>query len=66
MHLRGLGNALVVALISIGLMIGALSISLVEFVPQATPTATNSMFLSPAPLTVTPTITAHTDPNAWA
>jgi LysM repeat protein len=56
MHLRGLGNALVVALISIGLMVGALSISLVEFAPQATPTATNSLFLSPALLTVTPTV----------
>lgn len=56
MQLRGLGNALVVALISIGLMIGALSISLVEFAPQATPTATNSLFLSPAPLTVTQTV----------
>ena len=56
MHLRGLGNALVVALISIGFMIGALSISLVEFAPQATPTATNSLLLSPAPLTATPTV----------
>jgi len=55
MQLRGLGNALVVALISIGLMIGALSISLVEFAPQATPTATNSLFSSPAPVTVTQT-----------
>ena len=56
MHSRGLGSALVVALISIGLMIGALSISLVEFAPQATPTATNSVFLSPAPLTATQTV----------
>ena len=56
MRLRGLGNALVVALISIGLMIGALSISLVEFVPQATSTATNSLFLSPVHLTATPTV----------
>jgi LysM repeat protein len=56
MRLRGLGNALVVALISIGLMVGALSISLVEFVPQATPSATNSLFLSPMLLTVTQTV----------
>ena len=63
--LRGLGNALVVALISIGLMVGALSISLVEFVPQATPTATNSLFLlsrasdrhlTPSVPTLTPTL----------
>jgi LysM repeat protein len=59
--LRELGNALAVALISIGLMIGSLSISLVEFVPQATPTAENLVF-SPIPLTATyttvPTLTA--------
>ncbi len=53
--LRDLGNALVVALISIGLMIGALSISLVEFVPEAVPTATNNLLLSPAPVTATAT-----------
>jgi LysM repeat protein len=58
MRLRGLGNALVVALISIGLMVGALSISLVEFVPQATPTATDVLFSSPVPLTATLTPTA--------
>ncbi|MFN8410773.1 MAG: LysM peptidoglycan-binding domain-containing protein [Anaerolineales bacterium] len=54
--LRDFGNALVVALISIGLMIGALSISLVEFVPEATPTATNNQLASPIPLTATPTL----------
>ena len=53
---RDLGNALVVALISIGLIVGALSISLVEFVPEASPTATNNLLPSPAPLTATPTI----------
>jgi LysM repeat protein len=53
--LRGIGNALVVALISVGLMIGALSISLVEFVPQLTPTA-GGMIPSPIPLTVTNTL----------
>lgn len=51
--LRDLGNALVVALISVGLMIGALSISLVEFVPEAAPTVTDSLFASPIPLTAT-------------
>lgn len=60
--LRDLGNALVVALISVGLMIGALSISLVEFVPEAAPTATSNLLPSPAPLTATstlpPTLTA--------
>lgn len=50
---RDLGNALVVALISVGLMIGALSISLVEFVPEAAPTVTDSLFASPVPLTAT-------------
>jgi LysM repeat protein len=63
MRLRDLGNALVVALISIGLMVGALSISLVEFAPQATPTATNSLFSSPAPLTVTQTVTPTLTPT---
>jgi LysM repeat protein len=53
--LRDLGNALAVALISVGLMIGALSISLVEFVPEALPTATNNLLSSPEPLTATPT-----------
>ena len=56
MRLRDLGNALVVALISVGLMAGALSISLVEFAPQATATATNNVSVSPAPLTATSTL----------
>lgn len=55
-NLRGFGNALVVALISTGLMIGALSISLVEFVPEAAPTTTNVLIPSPAPLTATATL----------
>ena len=55
-NLREFGNALVVALISIGLMIGALSISLVEFVPQATPTIEQNRFPSPLPITVTNTL----------
>jgi len=54
--LRGFANALVVALISTGLIIGALSISLVEFVPQAVPTGTNILPPSPAPLTATSTL----------
>lgn len=53
--MRGMTNALVVALISIGLIIGALSISLVEFAPQAAPTATNVLPPSPAPITATET-----------
>ncbi|MBL8101942.1 MAG: LysM peptidoglycan-binding domain-containing protein [Anaerolineales bacterium] len=54
--LRDFGNALVIAMLSIGLMVGALSISLVEFVPEAAPTATNIVMPSPLPLTATPTI----------
>lgn len=53
--LRDFGNALVIALLSIGLMVGALSISLVEFVPEAAPTATSILLPSPLPLTATPT-----------
>lgn len=57
MHgLRGFMNALIVALISTGLTIGALSISLVEFAPQAVSTATSVMPPSPAPLTATSTL----------
>jgi LysM repeat protein len=54
--MRGFGNALVVALISIVLVLGSLSISLVEFVPEATPTATNILVASPAPVTATSTV----------
>ena len=53
---RDFRNALVVAFISIGLTIGALSISLVEFVPQAVPSPTNLILPSPAPLTATFTL----------
>jgi LysM repeat protein len=53
---RDFGNALIVAFISIGLIVGALSISLVEFSPQATPTPTNIIFPSPQPETATPTL----------
>lgn len=63
--LRELGNALVVAVISIGLMLGALSISLVEFVPEATPTTTFALFPSPLPVTATDTAppTVTQDPS---
>lgn len=54
--MRDFRNALVVALISIGLTIGSLSISLVEFVPQAIPTPTNIILPSPLPLTATSTL----------
>ena len=53
---RDFTNALVVALISIGLIIGALSISLVEFVPEEIPSATSSLIPSPIPLTATETL----------
>lgn len=57
-----LGNALVTALLSILLMIGALSISLVEFVPEVTPTATNIVLPSPIPLTATSTLEPSATP----
>ncbi len=60
--LRDFGNALVVALLSIGLMVGALSISLVEFVPEAAPTATSILIPSPAPLTPTATLPPTSTP----
>ncbi len=54
--LRDFGNALMIATLSIGLMVGALSISLVEFVPEAAPSATSVLLPSPLPVTVTLTI----------
>lgn len=62
MRFRDVGNALVIALISILLMVGALSISLVEFVPEVTPTSTNMVPPSPLPLTVTITLPPTTTP----
>ncbi len=53
--LRDFGNALVIAILSVGLMMGALSISLVEFVPAEASTPTSVLFPSPIPLTTTPT-----------
>jgi LysM repeat protein len=55
-RVRDLGNALVVTVVSVGLMLGALSISLVEFVPEAAPTATSLLLPSPMPLTPTSTL----------
>ncbi|HET7142981.1 MAG TPA: LysM peptidoglycan-binding domain-containing protein [Anaerolineales bacterium] len=54
-NLRDFGNALVVALISIGLIVGALSISLVGFSPEARPSPTNIIPASPLPVTATNT-----------
>lgn len=54
--MREFGTALIVALISISLMVGALSISLVEFNPEATPTPTNIIQSSPIPVTATFTL----------
>jgi LysM repeat protein len=61
---RDFGNALVVAGISVGLMLGALSISLVEFVPEAAPTATGVSLPSPVPLTPTSTFPPTFTPEA--
>jgi LysM repeat protein len=63
MRSRGFGNALVIGLISVGLMVGALSISLVEFAPQTTPTAVDEAIPSPVHLTATPTITPTLTPT---
>lgn len=62
--MREFGNALVVAIISIGLMLGALSISLVEFVPEATPSPTLISFPSPIPVTATSTFPPTFTPEA--
>lgn len=56
-RLHDSGIALIVALLSIGLMVGALSISLVEFTPEGTPTSTDYPLPSLAPLTYTSTLT---------
>jgi LysM repeat protein len=50
MQARALGNALAVALISIVLVLGALSISLVEFAPQAIPAVTHQSPFSTLPV----------------
>lgn len=61
---REFGNALVVAVVSIGLMLGALSISLVEFTPAPTPTPTVEIFPSPVPITATASSLPSPTPNA--
>jgi len=61
--LRDIGNALLVAFVAIGLILGALSISLVEFAPEATPTATNDLLESPVPLTATSSLTPSLTPT---
>jgi LysM repeat protein len=65
MRLRELGTALIIALASIGLVFGALSISLVEFIPEATPSATFALPPSPVPVTATATLppTSTQDPS---
>ncbi len=50
---REFGNALLIALLSIALIVGALSISLVEFSPGAIPTPSSNLLSSPEPLTAT-------------
>ena len=59
--LRDLGNALVVTLLSIGLTLGALSISLVGFIPEDVPEPTQTAIVTPIPVTATytfpPTLT---------
>lgn len=58
---RELGNALIAATLSIGLTLGALSISLVSFIPEEAPIPTQIVLESPIPVTATqtflPTIT---------
>lgn len=54
--LRDLGNALVVALLSIGLTLGALSVSLVSFIPEDAPEPTQTAFATPIPVTATHTV----------
>lgn len=53
---RDFGNALVAALLSIGLTLGALSISLVGFIPEESTAPTQALILSPVPVTATNTI----------
>lgn len=54
--LRGLGNAMVVALLSIGLTLGALSVSLVSFIPEDAPEPTQTAIATPIPVTATHTL----------
>lgn len=52
---RDFGNALVAAILSIGLTLGALSVSLVGFAPEETAPPTTEVISSPVPLTATHT-----------
>jgi LysM repeat protein len=61
---REIGNAVVIALISIGLIVGALSISLVEFSPEAIPSPTFFLLPSPEPLTTTQVLTSTPTPSS--
>lgn len=54
--LRQFGSALTLALISAGLVLGSLSLSLVEFAPAAQRTSTDVLLPSPALLTATATL----------
>ena len=54
--MRDFGNALVAALLSVGLMLGALSISLVGYIPEEVPAPTQALVLSPIPVTATNTL----------
>lgn len=58
--IRDIGNALLVAFVSIGLIFGALSMSLVEFAPEETPTAT---FVIATETSVPPTFTPSPIPS---
>jgi LysM repeat protein len=53
---RQFGNALLLALISTMLVLGGLSLSLVEFAKPAPPTSTDIVLPSPLPLTATATL----------
>jgi LysM repeat protein len=53
---RQFGNALILALVSTGLVLGGLSLSLVEFSRTAPPASTPSLLPSPVPLTATATL----------
>jgi LysM repeat protein len=64
MHdLRGLGNALVIALVSMALVAGALTISSIEFTQTESPTATLEVLPSPVPLTATPSLVPSATPD---
>lgn len=65
--MRDFGNALVAALFSIGLTLGALSVSLVGFAPEETMPLVTAVIVSPMPLTATntplPTLTQAIAPD---